>query len=621
MNDVINNFHFLRPYWLLALIPMAIVLWLYGRRRLKAGNWNRACDPQLLPFLLMGQQTLRSPWAVAVMWLCGVLAIIALAGPAWKQLPQPVFRSQAALVIALDLSRSMDVADIKPNRLTRARHKVLDILDKRHEGQTALIVYAAEPFVVTPLTEDNKTVATLVNDLSTDLMPYQGSHPEKAIRKALELFKQASAVNGHVLLVTDGVGSADTTDAVQELVSHGYQLSVLAIGTKEGAPIKSARGGFVKDKNGNIVIASLDADRLHKVAREGQGIYRQLTADDSDVDTILNVVSGSRLDEKFDEGPGSLDLHSDQWREEGPWLLLLLLPIIALAFRRGYLAVLVVAVLPFPQTSHAFEWSDLWLNENQQAAKAFEQGNAEQAAKQFQDPNWKAAANYRAGNYQQAIEALQGIEQPDALYNRGNALAKAGNLQQAIEAYDKVLETNPDHEDARYNRDLLKKYLEQQQQNNNQQGDQGQDQQQQSGDQDQQQQQGQQGDQAQNSQQQQGENDRAGQQQNQQQRNEQGEQDQSQQQAQSGDDNEQEKQQGKEQQQASKQQDDASDDGDKQAHLSQSDDSLDDDPESRQMMEQWLRRIPDDPGGLLRRKFRYQSQMDSHQAEREKKPW
>jgi Ca-activated chloride channel family protein len=357
------------------------------------------------------------------------------------------------------------------------------------------------------------------------------------------------------------------------------------------------------------------------VAREGQGIYRQLTADDSDVDTILNVVSGSRLDEKFDEGPGSLDLHSDQWREEGPWLLLLLLPIIALAFRRGYLAVLVVAVLPFPQTSHAFEWSDLWLNENQQAAKAFEQGNAEQAAKQFQDPNWKAAANYRAGNYQQAIEALQGIEQPDALYNRGNALAKAGNLQQAIEAYDKVLETNPDHEDARYNRDLLKKYLEQQQQNNDQQGDQGQDQQQQSGDQDQQQQQGQQGDQAQNSQQQQGENDRAGQQQNQQQRNEQGEQDQSQQQAQRGDDNEQEKQQGKEQQQASKQQDDASDDGDKQAHLSQSDDSLDDDPESRQMMEQWLRRIPDDPGGLLRRKFRYQSQMDSHQAEREKKPW
>lgn len=646
MWDVIHKFHFLRPYWLLALVPMAIVLWMYGRRRLKAGNWNRVCDSQLLPFLLMGQQQLRSTWATSVMWLCGVLAIVALAGPVWKELPQPVFRSQAALIIALDLSRSMDVADIKPNRITRARHKVLDILDKRREGQTALIVYAAEPFVVTPLTEDNKTVATLVNDLSTDLMPYQGSHPEKAVRKALELFKQASAVNGHVLLVTDGVGSAKIDDAVQELVNNGYQLSVLAIGTEQGAPIKSSRGGFVKDESGNIVIAKLDATRLREVANRGRGIYRHLTANDSDVDAILSAVSGSRLGEEFSKQDDSLKLHSDQWREEGPWLLLLLLPVIALAFRRGYLAVLVVVLLPLPQNSYAFDWSSLWKTPDQQAEELFEQGDPKTAAKMFNDPQWKAAADYRAGDYKSAVKSLDGIEQPDALYNRGNALAKAGQLQQAIDAYNKALKMDPDNEDARYNRDVLKDYLKKQQQqgnnqqnsdqqNNDQQGNQGQGQQQQKGDQgkqDQQQagnqgqqdnQQNQQGEQSGDSKQQQGSEDNQRQQGGQQEDGQQKDnaRRQQQQQAQAGEDKDQDSNDKENQTARQQDQDQSSDTGDDQARLSRSDDLNKDDAKTKQLMEQWLRRIPDDPGGLLRRKFRYQSQLDSRQAESEKKPW
>ncbi|MGD8568308.1 MAG: VWA domain-containing protein [Gammaproteobacteria bacterium] len=642
MWDVIHKFHFLRPYWLLALVPMALVLWLYGRRRLKAGNWNRVCDSQLLPFLLIGQQQLRSTWATGVMWLCGVLAIVALAGPAWKELPQPVFRSQAALIIALDLSRSMDVADIKPDRLTRARHKVLDILHKRREGQTALIVYAAEPFVVTPLTEDNRTVATLVNDLTTDLMPYQGSHPEKAVRKALELFKQASAVNGHVLLVTDGVGSTDIDGAVQELVNDGYQLSVLAIGTEQGAPIKSSRGGFIKDEDGNIVIAKLDAGRLRQVANRGRGIYRQLTANDSDVDAILSAVSSSRLGDDFSKQDDSLKLHSDQWREEGPWLLLMLLPVIALAFRRGYLAVLAVVLLPLPQNSYAFDWSGLWKTPDQQAEQVFEQGDPKTAAQMFIDPQWKAAASYRAGDYDKAIKSLDGIQQPDALYNRGNALAKAGQLQQAIDVYNKALKMDPDNKDARYNRDLLKDYLKKQQQqgnnqqdnnqqNNDQQGNQGQDQQQQKGDQgkqDQQQagnrgqqdkQQNQQGEESGDAKRQQGSDDNRQQQQDGQQQDDQ-QQEPSRQQAQAGEDKDQENND-KEKQAARQQNEDDSAESAENKTLSRSDDLSKDDSRTKQLMEQWLRRIPDDPGGLLRRKFRYQSQLDSRQAESEKKPW
>ncbi|WP_455207843.1 vWA domain-containing protein [Kaarinaea lacus] len=623
MWEQLANFHFIRPFWLLAIVPLAFAVWLYTQRRLKAGNWSRACDDRLLPFILLGQQQQQSPWRLIALFCCGLLLIIALAGPAWIKMPQPVFRSQAALVIALDLSRSMDVSDIKPSRLARARHKILDILDKRQEGQTALIVYAAEPFVVTPLTEDTKTVATLVKDLSTDLMPYQGSYPDKALRKAIELFKQASIVNGHVLLITDGVDVPGMDNAVNELVGSGYQLSVLGIGTEQGAPIADRGGGFVKDAEGSIVLAQLDEQRLRQIAQEGGGIYRHITANDLDINNLLRTIAPSRLSEQFGVNDDTLKLHSDQWREEGPWLLLLLLPFVALVFRRGYLAVLLIVLLPLPQASYALEWSSLWKNTNQQAAAALEQGDSKTAAELFTDPQWKGAASYRAGDYQKAIESLNGLQQPDALYNKGNALAKAGDLQQAIEAYDEALKINPGHEDAKYNRDLLQRLLEQQQQQqqnsdqsqNNDNNQQNQQSQQNSDSSQEQQSDSQQAkgsdsqEQQQNSQQSSSQQDLQSQQDEQQQPadNQQSKQDQEQQQAQ---------QQSKEDKNNNEEPSDNA-----RSQMAQRNDDLNEDPQEMQRTEQWLRRIPDDPGGLLRRKFRYQSQMNQRQAQGEAKPW
>ncbi|WP_455366372.1 VWA domain-containing protein [Kaarinaea lacus] len=628
MWEQLSNFHFLRPYWLLGIIPLVWVSWLYARRRLKAGSWSRVCDDRLLPFILIGQQQQVSSWRTFALFLCGLLLIIALAGPAWIKLPQPVFRSQAALVIALDLSRSMDVADIKPSRLARARHKILDILGKRQEGQTALIVYAAEPFVVTPLTEDTNTVATLVKDLTTDLMPYQGSYPHKALRKAVELFKQASIVNGQVLLVTDGVDVAEVDDAVNELTDSGYHLSVLGIGTQQGAPIADRGGGFVKDASGSIVMAQLDEQRLRQIALEGGGIYRKITATDQDINDLLNRMAPSRLQDDFTDNNDALKLQSDQWREEGPWLVLLLLPFAALVFRRGYLAVLLIILLPVPQSGYALDWSSLWKNQDQQAAAALDQGDAKTAAELFNDPEWKAAASYRAGDYQQAIESLDGMQHADALYNKGNALAKAGDLQQAIDTYNQALEKNPEHEDARYNRDLIQHFLEQQkqqQQNNNQSQNNENDQQNQQSQQQQSQQDSQSSQEQQSdSQQAQQSNDEQQQQQNSQSSsNAQQEQQQNQesaQQQQAEEEQSEQKQEAQQQAEQHKQQEQEPDDATP-SHVAQGNDDLEDDPESMRRTEQWLRRIPDDPGGLLRRKFRYQSQMNQRQAQGESKPW
>jgi len=641
MWDQLSQFHFLRPYLLLLIIPLIALTIIVKNRRLHSGIWGRVCDEHLLPFLLIGQAGKSSRWSSIRFAVVGLAIITAFAGPTWEKLPQPVFRSQSALVIALDLSRSMDVADIKPTRLTRARHKILDILKKRKEGQTALVVYAAEAFVVTPLTEDTNTVASLVKNLTTDLMPFQGSYPEKAVEKSIDLFKQASVIKGHVLLITDGIESPGMADAVARLTSAGHQLSILGVGTEQGAPIADYRGGFVKSPDGSIVVARLDEAVLRKTATDGNGIYQTLSANDNDINRLLNVMSDSRLDQALKAESDKLKLQSDQWREEGPWILLLLLPFIALVFRRGYLILLVAVLVQTPQTSYAFDWASLWKNQDQRAKSAMEAGDNKKAAELFKDPQWKAAASYRAEDYQETIKSLESANTPDALYNKGNALAKTGNLQQAIESYDKALKLDPGLEDAKYNRKLLKDYLEknkdkQNQQNSDQgqQGDQKENQQSdQQKDQEQEQQQDQQNQsQAQNDQQNQGgddkQQDRHSQQQNKQstdqnkenQSADQSEETESQQAKQQKDVNQQEQENNKSAPAQHQDKENKNDEQSEQAHMVE-DQLTDEERKMAQKTEQWLRRIPDDPGGLLRRKFRYQSELDSRQAKQEPKPW
>ena len=282
-------FHFLRPYWLLALVPLGVLVIQFARRRASAGNWTQVVDQRLLPHLIHEEHRQRPLWPAALIAIVGAASIVALAGPVWKQLPQPVFRAQSALIIALDLSRSMDAQDIKPNRLVRARHKVIDILKQRREGQTALIVYAQDAFVVSPLTQDTNTIAALINTLSTDLMPHQGSHVENALYKADDLFKQAGTYSGTILVVTDGVDSTNhdaVESALKQVVDSGHSVSVLGIGTKEGAPIVDQRGGFIKDELGAIVISKLDTPALQELAELGGGRFQLLTADDTDINRL-----------------------------------------------------------------------------------------------------------------------------------------------------------------------------------------------------------------------------------------------------------------------------------------------------------------------------------------------
>lgn len=578
------EFHFVRPFWLLALIPAIAMTVFLLKNKLNQGNWSNVCDAELLPFILQQKSVPHSRWTLSAGAIASVLTIIAIAGPTWERLPSPVFRNDAALVIALDLSQSMNSSDIKPSRLSRARFKIADILKQRKDGQTALLVYAGDAFTVTPLTEDTETIASQLSALTTDIMPSQGSNTSQALEKAVELLKQSGLQSGEIVLLTDAVDYDETIDSVESLAD--YHLSILGVGTAEGAPIKTAQGGFLKDSQGNIVLPKLNSHELSRLSSQGKGIYKTITDDDSDIEALI-----SQFDKPTEKsGNADNNLLIDQWNEKGPWLLLLALPFAALQFRKGLLSLAFICLLPFPETSYALEWKDLWQTQDQQAQQSFKQGNYQQAAEQFGDPQWKAASQYKAGQFEKTSETLNQDESATGLYNKGNALAQTGKLAEAIAAYKKSLEIDPENEDAKYNKALVEKEQEKQKQS----------------EQDNQQQ----GDESQNAEDDAEKKDQQGEQSDQSEEQQDGQQSEQDSESDSKPDDQQESAEEKESEQseaeqaeAEQQQQDEKETEQQQAQQADPDAEYD---ESEQANEQWLNRIPDDPAGLLKRKFKYQ---------------
>lgn len=453
----LSELHFLRPLWFLALVPLPWLLWRLRRQDPSVSAWRGLVDAHLLSHLLVGMEA-RVRRLPLVLLACGwLLGVTALAGPVWERLPQPLFQAQAQRVIVLDLSPDMDAQDLSPSRLGRARFEILDLLAAAAEGQTALLAYGAEPFLVSPLTGDAATIAAQVPDLATAPLPVKGAkRTDLALAEAGALLKQAGSLAGDIILIT---ADPERPEAVQSMATklrdQGYRTSVLGLGTDQGAPVPLAGGGFQSDDRGAIRLSRLQPEQLRAIAAAGSGRYVPLATDDADTRALLPAIPHDAAALEREEAA-----RADQWREEGPWLLVALLPLAALAFRRGWLSPLTLllgvclAWVP-PPAAQAFGWADLWWRPDQQGAQALAAGDPQQAAARFARPDWRAAAQYQAGDYDQALATLEGQIGAEADYNRGNALARTGKLDEAVAAYERTLAKVPDHADARFNLDLV----------------------------------------------------------------------------------------------------------------------------------------------------------------------
>lgn len=620
-NLILTQFHWLRPLWLIALIPVIILSIILWRQKRKAYQWQELIAPELLPFLLDGKTVHVKKSLIWILTLAWIIATLSIAGPSWVKRPTPVEKNQSALVILLDLSYSMISEDIKPSRIARARLKIADVLRERKDGQTALVAYAGEAHTVTPLSDDSATIVSLLSSMHPNIMPLQGSNTEAAVERGIQLLHDAGATQGDLLLVTDGV-VPEAFDKIQSLLAgKKIHLAILGVGTTQPAPIPSANGGFLRDNAGNILTTQLNTNELTQLAQRVNGRYHEIANTKSDIDYL------KPSEQKDDADTPKLERDFDQWIDQGHWLVFILLPIALFCFRRGLLlSLFLIPLLSFtPSSSYAFGLDDIWLTKDQQAQRQLNNGDAKKAAEQFNSPEWKASAQYRAGDYAAAAESFSKIDTANGHYNQGNALAKSGKLQDAITAYDEALKRDPNIEDAKKNRDLAEKLLKQEQQKNDQNKDNKD-----KNDQDKKQDDKKDSDSRDGKQDQKNEDQKS---QDQKDQKDQEKQDQRQSNNQSSSGNsdqskkaDQQKSQGAANSSAANQaqsgQSSSANAAQQQAAQASSAGSSAQagqptkiDPsqltdEQKQALEQWLRRVPDDPGGLLRNKFKYQYQLN-----------
>jgi Ca-activated chloride channel family protein len=598
MMALLNDIHLMRPEWLWTLVPAAVLAILLLYVRAKGGSWNDIISPELLPFLVGKQEASRGPSLLPLVFIAWIIAAFAAAGPAWEKLPQPIHQKQDALILVLDLSYSMLAQDLSPSRLVRARQKLLDLLKQRGEGQTGLIAYAGDSHIVTPLTDDNPTIANLIPALHPGMMPVPGSNPAAAIDQAIALLHSGGISDGKILLITDGVDEKSAKDITSKLEDSGSTFAIIGIGTRSGAPIPLPQGGFIKDANGTIVTPTLDEGALRSLAADNNGSYARMTLDDNDLQRLLQPTLPDASAQTL-----ALDRTADAWEDMGYALVLLLLPVVLALFRRGWIVCLLPLMLvASPRDATAQSWDDLWLTPDQQGQRALQENNNETAATLFENPDWAATAAYRNEDFEQATQQFSKTDSTDSWYNRGNALAKAGKLDDAIEAYEKSLELQPDQTDAIENLELLKKLKEQQEQQEQEDQDQDQDQDQQDQNQD--------------------ESDQSGEQQDSDDPSDPSDQEQE---PQDQDDNEnepeeppepEEEEQEGESEKEQPPEEEQQDEQEQAAEEAQAEEASEGDEEEDQAMEQWLRRVPDDPSGLLREKFKYESRQRQQQGNR-----
>ncbi|MFZ6049613.1 VWA domain-containing protein [Pseudomonas sp. CR3202] len=562
--------YWLRPAWLLVLPLLGWLLWQLWHRERRSGRWEQLLPRAFQPWLLSGgkRRGNRLPWlALGLAWLLGLLALL---GPSWQQMEQSTQKRADPLVVMLELTPSMLATDIAPSRLEQAKRKLSDLLDARRDAQTAIVVYAGSAHSLVPLSDDLMTSLNLIDSLKPSIMPQAGQRADRAVTKALALLDQGAQGRGRLLLVTSGLDEQEQAGIRQALGSRSERLAILGVGTAAGAPIAQEDGGFLKDDQGAILLPKLDSAQLGRFASDLGGRYASVQLDEGDLRRLGLL-----------DGPSSLRDTGEiarlaAWADQGHWLLLPLLLIAACAGRRGWLFCLPL-LLVLPRPSLALEFDDLWLRPDQQGQRLLEAQRPAEAASTFSDPRWQGVALYQAGAYAEAAARFAQGDSAADHYNRGNALAQAGELEAAIDAYDSALARQPDLEAAKKNKALLEDLLRQREAEA----------------------------QAANSDQQGSEQQRSGQN---------GEQKSAQQQADERSASKSALQQGN----GEARQNGATQPGtggtaedatpqDTTHTRTASTEPLGD--ERRQALEQWLRRIPDDPAELLRRKFWYEQQQ------------
>ncbi|MEN5167415.1 VWA domain-containing protein [Achromobacter kerstersii] len=476
MDVDLSAFHFLRPWWLLA-VPLALLLLWLGRAQGGRVGWGSTIAPALLPYLIVNAPGSRGPRPIHAVAALLMLGGIAAAGPTWQQDLPPFLDNQAPLIVAVDLSPSMDAADVPPSRLQAAKHKLHDLLARRAGAKTGLIAYAGSAHLVLPPTDDPSLVDLFIQSLSTELIAAPGKDAAGAINVAASVLKSTQA-GGTVLLVTDGADTSQLPQVEQLAKAADFQILVLAAGASDGGVLRDARGQPRMDKDGKPVLGTFDAVAIKQLADAARAPLGSLTLNDDDLDWV--TLHAQRHFQDVQNAGQAV-----HWKDVGYWLCWPLAILALLCLRRGWnvnwLAGLMLASLaglyapntyanpnanpnasananPVVSTNPvASAIANAFFTPDQQGRWAYEHHDYTRAAALFQDPYWKGRAAYDAGDYSLALAAFARLDTAEANFYLGNTQARLRHYDDALAAYDRALHQRADFPEAKKNRELVAK--------------------------------------------------------------------------------------------------------------------------------------------------------------------
>jgi len=466
--STLARFQFLDPAWLL-LLPVAwYLVWVLRRCYLRQSMWRKLCDPKLLAYMVQEQSGNPLPrWKLLLIALVLSFGIVALAGPSWREQSNPLLESASARVLVLDLSQSMLVEDVKPNRFTQALTQARQILSSEFAGETGLVVYAGAAFVVSPLSRDAGTLLAFLDALSPSTMPVVGDRLDQAITSAQELLTASIARHGQIVVISAGGGDIElAVQAAGEASQPGNRVSVIAIGSEAGGPIRDSDGGLSRDANGKVMLAKTDFEALERIANIGNGLFLHysdfLDANSLPLDIDSNMATRSL------ESLESLDETLKTASNDGIWLVWLLLPFALLLFRKNAFWIVLLAVtFPSDRQLYAMDFLALWKHQNQQAFEAYQQGDYQRAITLTDDPMIRGVAYYRLNEFTEAAKAFELPDTAEAWFNRGNALVRSELFAEALVAYKRALTYDSNMESAEQNLRLIEAYLSERQQDGN----------------------------------------------------------------------------------------------------------------------------------------------------------
>lgn len=458
MSEWWNALHFLRPRWLwLLTAPPAIYLLHHVRDDVRV-RWSRYIAPSLLDNLIVARKKRWRFRPVHMACLLIALGALAAAGPTWKREQPPFTEDKAPLVIALDLSPTMDAIDVDPTRLERAKMKLRDLLKVRNGGRTALFVYAGTTHMVLPFTTDFSLFDLYLSSLSTSLMPDRGKDSAKALG-AIEDFLKDEPVPGTILFVTDGIEprSVVTFQQFAKRQDNANALLVLGVGTSQGGPVRIAGNQFLTDSFGRRVYSKLDIEELRRL--NGAGVASAtMTLNDDDIHWVQRHVQ-HHLD-VLQQRDNKL-----RWIDEGYWLTIPICAIAMFWFRKGWVvrwvsvALACFLFLPGCHAQRRFSWMNLWLTHDQQGRYYYDRGDFQRAAECFDDPLWRGMALARAQDYESALDAFALSDTAEAWYDQGDALAHLGRYADAAQAFQQALARRPAWQEAQENLSLVESLI------------------------------------------------------------------------------------------------------------------------------------------------------------------